>query len=75
MEHECVTVADVIGSGLFSASEESYFSHDGCEHCANGLGATVYDVKGYPSLQAAHNGDLYEFQVCGDCLNSLYYGE
>jgi hypothetical protein len=66
-----VTVADVIGSGLFSSADEGHFSWRGCDNCANGLGATVYDITGRPHLGA----EEYQFQVCADCLNSLYYGE
>ena len=64
-------IEQVIGSGLFSFDDESYFSWQGCEHCADGLGATVYDLQGYRSLE---DTELYEFQVCGDCINRLYYG-
>jgi len=35
------------------------------------LGATVYDLQGYRSLV---DTELYEFQVCRDCINRLYYG-
>jgi len=40
-------IEQVIGSGLFSFDDEPYFSWQGCEHCADGLGATVYDLQGY----------------------------
>ena len=63
-------IEQVIGSGLFSFDDEPYFSWQGCEHCADGLGATVYDLQSYRSLE---DRTLYEFQVCGDCINSLYY--
>ena len=65
-------IEQVIGSGLFSFDDESHFSWEGCERCANGLGATVYDLQGYRSLEDRR---LYEFQICGDCINSLYYGK
>ena len=64
-------IEQVIGSGLFSFDDDPYFSWQGCEHCADGLGATVYDLQGYRSLE---DRDLYDFQVCGDCINRLYYG-
>ena len=64
-------IEHVIGSGLFSFDDESHFSWRGCEHCANGLGAEVYDVRGYRSLDER---ELYEFQVCGDCISCLYCG-
>ena len=64
-------IAQVIGSGLFSIDDEPHFSWQGCEHCANGLGSSVYDLQGYRSLE---DRTLYEFEVCGDCINSLYYG-
>jgi len=65
-------IEQVIGSGLFSFDDEPHFSWRGCEHCADGLGATVYDLQGYRSLE---DRQLYEFRVCGDCVNSLYYGK
>lgn len=42
-------IEQVIGSGLFSFDDEPHFSWQGCEHCADGLGATVYDLQGYRS--------------------------
>jgi len=65
-------IEQVIGSGLFAFDDESYFSWQGCEHCANGLGAEVYALRGHRSLE---DRELYEFQVCGDCINNQYYGE
>jgi hypothetical protein len=64
-------IEQVIGSGLFSFDDEPHFSWQGCEHCANGMGATVYDLQGYRSSE---DRTLHEFQVCGNCINSLYYG-
>ncbi len=64
-------IEQVIGSGFFSFDDEPHFSWHGCEHRANGLGATVHDLQGYRSLE---DRTLYEFEVCGDCINSLYYG-
>ena len=63
-------IEQVIGSGLFSFDDEFYFSWQGCDHCADGLGAEVYDLRGYRSLE----DEMYEFQVCGDCIYSQYYG-
>ncbi len=63
-------IEQVIDSGLFAFDDESHFSWHGCEHCADGLGAEVYDLRGYRSLESR---ELYEFQVCGDCLHLLYY--
>ena len=72
--HESVNTPElidqVISSGLFTFDDESHFSRQGCEHCANGLGAEVYDVRGYRSLDER---ELYEFQVCSDCISCLYY--
>jgi len=65
-------IEEVIGFGLFSFSDEPRFSWRGCEHCAHGLGASVYDLRGYRSFA---DTELYEFQVCGDCMNSLNYGK
>jgi hypothetical protein len=64
-------IQQVIGSGLFSLDDEPHFSWQGCEHCADGMGATVHNLQGHRSLE---DRTLYEFQVCGDCINSLYYG-
>ena len=64
----------VIGSGLFSDRGEPCFSWDGCDYCRQG-GSTVTDYDGYLSLDDAHVGpeNLYDFKLCGDCLNQLYY--
>ena len=64
-------IEQVIGSGLFSFDDETHFSWRGCEYCANGLGATVFDLQGCRSLE---DTESYNFQVCGDCINRLYYG-
>ncbi len=64
-------IKQVIDSGLFSLSDEPHFSWQGCEHCSDGLGATAYDLQGSRSLA---DTELYEFQVCRDCINRLYYG-
>lgn len=64
-------IEQVIGSGLFSFDDGPTFSWQGCEHCSDGLGAMVYALQGYRSLT---DTELYEFQVCGDCINRLYYG-
>ena len=64
-------IEQVIGSGLFSFDDEPHFSWQGCEHCADGLGSTAYDLQGYRSLE---DTESYDFRVCGDCINRLYYG-
>ena len=64
-------IEQVIGSGLYSLDDEPHFSWQGCEHCADALGAEVYDPHGYGNLEER---ELYEFQVCGDCINNQYYG-
>jgi hypothetical protein len=64
-------IEQVIGSGIFSFDDEPYFSWRGCEHCADGLGATVYDPRGFRSLE---DSELYEFRLCGACIDRLYYG-
>ena len=64
-------IEQVISSGLFSFDDEPHFSWQGCEHCADGLGANVYDLEGRRSLE---DMELFDFQVCGDCINRLYYG-
>jgi len=69
-------IEQVINSGLFSFGEESYFTWHGCDYEGNKLGATVYDCSGYLTLEQAQGGpgNLYEFKLCGECLNTLYYG-
>jgi hypothetical protein len=52
--------------------DDSYFIRQGCEHCADGLGAEVYDLRGYRSLE---DRQLHEFHVFGDCIYSQYYEE
>ena len=64
-------IEQVIGSGLFSFDDEPHFSWQGCEYCADGLGATVYDLQGYRSLEDTQS---FDFQVCGDCISRMYYG-
>jgi hypothetical protein len=64
-------IEQVISSGLFSFDDEPHFSWQGCEHCADGLGATVCDLQGCLSLE---DTESFDFQVCGDCINQLYYG-
>jgi len=64
-------IEQVISSGLFSFNDEPHFSWQGCEHCADGLGATVYDLEGCRSLE---DTESFNFQVCGACINRLYYG-
>ena len=39
-------IEQVIDSGLFCFDDEPHFSWQGCEHCADGLGAEVYDLRG-----------------------------
>ena len=64
-------IEQVISSGLFSFDDEPHFTSQGCEHCAHGLGTSVYGLRGYRNLADL---ELYEFQVCGDCIHQLYYG-
>jgi hypothetical protein len=66
-----------INSGLFDYGDEFYFTWGGCDYCNNGLGNTVTDCKGFMSLEEAQNDkdNYYEFKVCNECLNKLYYGE
>ena len=53
----------VIGSGLFSFDDEPHFSWRGCEHCSDGLGATVYNLQGYSSLTGVLDG----MELCQHC--------
>jgi len=65
------TVRQVIASGLFSIADDAHFSWRGCDTCTEDLGATVYDGQG----RMTPRGEVYEFQICADCVNRLYYGE
>jgi hypothetical protein len=61
-----------IASGLFSVGDEGFFSR--CDHCNQHN--TVYACDGFTSLANAQSGSEPEqFKVCGDCLNTLYYGK
>jgi hypothetical protein len=68
----------VITGGLFESDPEPHFSWHGCQHCANGLGNSVYNCRGYLNLEDAQSDsnkdNQLEFELCGDCLNNLYYG-
>jgi hypothetical protein len=64
-----------ITSGLFSVDGEEYFSSQGCQYCNPSLPGTVSDCDGFVSLADARMGNLRQFRICGECLNSLYYGE
>jgi hypothetical protein len=64
-------IEQVICSGLFCFDDEPYFRWQNCQLCADGLGALVYDLHGYRSLEETES---HEFQICGDCIYRLYYG-
>jgi len=68
-------IEQVIRGGLFDYSDEPFFTWRGCSYCKGG-GADVYECSGYRSLAEAKAGyaNLYEFNLCGECLNELYYG-
>ena len=70
-------IEKIVGSGLFDIkSEEPYFTWGGCDHCADGKGATVYDCVGYETLEETHSKDnLHSFKLCVHCLQELYYGK
>ena len=69
------TIENVIKNGLFSVSDESYFTWRGCDCCDDGLGCDVYSVEGYEDLEHARDSEnLVTFSICGECLNRLYYG-
>ena len=69
---------DVIGSGLYEAVGEHYFSWAGCDYC-DSEGADVTDYKGYRNLEDAQAPNReekeYDFKLCDDCHNKLYYGD
>ena len=74
-------IKDVIGSGLFEEKGEPYFSWSGCDYCGTGQGrgVMVSDYKGFRNLgdaQAPNRDEKeYDFRLCGECLNKLYYGD
>lgn len=62
--------------------DDGYFSWSGCDnvlaHGGKRLGGTVYACQGYKTLkeaQADPEGNLYEFNLCFDCLYEHEYGE
>ena len=65
---------------LADPESDPYFSWRGCDviGCeAHNLGTTVYDCQGYETVKQAQSdpeGNLFEFQLCGDCLYEYYYG-
>jgi hypothetical protein len=73
----------IMNSGLFSFDDESgkYFSHDGCDVCAERtgkrLGNDVYDANGYLNFTDAKNNpeSIYKFKICGMCLNTYANNE
>ncbi len=74
-----VLIDEIAGNGIFSPvgeNPEPYFTWRGCDRCANGLGATVYDCIGYKNLEEAKDvGNRYEFKICGQCLYEITYGK
>lgn len=62
------TIEDIINGGLFTFSDEPFFSWHGCSYCESG-GATVYECSGYRNLAERRAGcaNLYEFNLCGEC--------
>ena len=75
-------IEQITSSGLYSTiTDEPYFSWQGCDYChartGKRLGNTVYDVKGYATLDDAQNnpGNYYEFRLCGGCLCAIDNGD
>ena len=69
-------IRQIISNELFECSEELHFSWDGCDYCSPNIGNTVYSFKGYLDLkesQTTGRDNLYEFQICGECLIQLYF--
>lgn len=60
-------------SGLVSFGDTAYFTWRGCDYCNGGKGADVYDCQGAISLLSGN--EQYDFRLCGECINDLYYGE
>lgn len=78
MTHKGI-IEQSVGNGLFSSVDpepEDHFSHDGCDYCRDGAG-DVIAYHGYLTLEDAHKGpdNLYEFELCEDCLYSLHHGD
>ena len=80
-----MTVNTILQAGLWGQvpSEDTgepagYFTWRGCELCAERtgkrLGNHVYEVHAYASTDAADE-DVYEFEICGGCINALANGE
>ena len=73
--------SDIMTCGFWMVSTpDPYFSSKGCDNPAcktAGLGAKVYDVRGYRSLSEKRDNyaDYHEFRLCEECLNSEAKGE
>lgn len=60
------------------SSEESYFTHSGCDNCNNHLGNTVYDCKAFfdqPGRKTGENFDHYNIELCDSCLCAYHNGD
>lgn len=57
-------------------SDDPYFSHRGCE-CCHSLPTDVYEVTCLmrEDINKKNFDDVYEVEVCGDCLVSLINGD
>lgn len=65
--------------GITSINNEQdpYFDHGGCEICSPGLGNEVYDAEciKHEDIGAGKSNEVYEYKVCGACINVIYNGD
>lgn len=54
---------------------EPSFSHSGCDICNDNMGNNVYDCIAYDDATKIDNGELWEIEVCSDCMYEYHYGE
>lgn len=72
-QYDCISIEEESEG----ESKESYFSHSGCESCSQGLAGDVFPCIGL-SIEDTEKkifDNIYNFEICGDCLNSLFNGE
>lgn len=63
--------------GMDTPDGEGYFSYNGCDNCANGLGNIVFDCIAYTEKWRAGEDDLayYEVRLCPECIYAYHNGE
>ena len=57
-------------TSVSSTGDENEFSWTHCECCGSSFGGSRYTVSGY----APETREVFEYEVCDDCLYYLEYG-